>query len=264
VYPILFEFFGYPISTFGIMMALGFLAATALAARRLGEEGFDPDLATSMLIWCMLGGVVGAKLYYAVDVSLREGMPFRDLLFAREGLTWYGGLLGGIAAAAVGCRRYGLPFFTWLNCVCVGAAVGQALGRVGCFLVGDDYGGPTGLPWGFAFPEGAPPVLDRVHPTQLYETAWLLLAAGVLWRRRRASPFLAGEYLVWNGVGRFAIEMLRLNPRVALGLTAAQWIAIGLVASGSVGWLWFHGRGEAGAHSAAAPDHGAERKGGAA
>jgi phosphatidylglycerol:prolipoprotein diacylglycerol transferase len=188
VYPILFEPFGYPISTFGIMMALGFLAATALAARRLREEGFDPDLATGMLIWCMLGGVVGAKLYYAVDISLREGTPFRELLFAREGLTWYGGLLGGIGAAVIGCRRYRLPFFTWLNCVCVGAAVGQALGRVGCFLVGDDYGGPTSLPWGVAFPEGAPPVHVPVHPTQLYEAAWLLLAAGVLWRRRRSSP----------------------------------------------------------------------------
>jgi phosphatidylglycerol:prolipoprotein diacylglycerol transferase len=134
----------------------------------------------------------------------------------------------------------------YAEAVAVGAAVGQAIGRVGCFLVGDDYGRATDLPWGVAFPQGAPPTLDPVHPTQLYETAWLLAGAALLWRRRTRSPFLFGEYLILNGVGRFFIEMLRVNPRVALGLTEPQWIALGLIVLGGVGWAYYGSRPRAG------------------
>ena len=122
--------------------------------------------------------------------------------------------------------------------------MGQALGRIGCLLVGDDYGRKTDLPWGLTFPQGSPPTLDTVHPTQLYEFFWLLLVGALLWRRRRASPFLFGEYLALNGLGRFFVEMLRVNPKVALGLTEPQWIGIGLMVLGGFGWLYFRGRPE--------------------
>lgn len=242
MYPVLWEPFGFPISSFGVMMALGFLAATWITARAMEERGLDPDLSTSMLLWCMGGGVAGAKLYYAVDVGLRTGAPFWGLVFAREGITWYGGLIGGTLAAVAGCLLHGIPVRVYSQCVATGIAVGQAIGRVGCFLVGDDYGRPTQGPFGIAFPEGAPPTLEPVHPTQLYETVWLLAVAAFLWRRRQRSPFLFGEYLALNGLGRFAIEVLRVNPRVALGLTEPQWIAVGLVVSGVSGWLYFRSR----------------------
>jgi phosphatidylglycerol:prolipoprotein diacylglycerol transferase len=242
MYPILWEPFGFPISSFGVMMALGFLAATWITARAMQEAGLDPDLSTSMLLWCMAGGVAGAKLYYAVDVAWRTGAPFWDLVFAREGITWYGGLIGGTLAAVVGCRVNDIPVRLYSQCVAPGAAVGQALGRLGCFFVGDDYGRPTDGPFGVAFPEGAPPTLVAVHPTQLYEAAWLVAVGAWLWSRRRRSPFLFGEYLALNGLGRFAIEILRVNPRVALGLTEPQWIAIGLVAFGLGGLVYFRVR----------------------
>jgi phosphatidylglycerol:prolipoprotein diacylglycerol transferase len=248
--PILVEPFGYPISWFGVMMAIGFLAATWITAARMKEVGLDPDLATTMLLYCMGGGVLGAKLYYVIDEGLRTGAPFRDLLLSRAGITWYGGLIGGTLAAAAGCRIHRVSPRLLAEAVCPGAAVGQALGRIGCFLVGDDYGLPTDAAWGVAFPKGSPPTLTPVHPTQLYETAWLLLAAGLLWRRRLRSPFLFGEYLALNGLGRFWIESLRVNPRVALGLTEAQWIALGLIALGAAGLWWYH-RGRPGAAAAA-------------
>ena len=138
---------------------------------------------------------------------------------------------------AVGCRIHGVPIRTFANCTVVGGAVGQALGRVGCFLVGDDYGRITDLPWGIAFPRGAPPTLDPVHPTQLYEIAWLLPVAALLWKRRRRSPFLFGEYIFLNGLGRMLIEIWRVNPTVAWGLTEPQWIGAGLTLAGSIGWL---------------------------
>jgi phosphatidylglycerol:prolipoprotein diacylglycerol transferase len=247
VYPILFEIKGFTVSTFGLMMAIGFLVATWITARRMEEQGIDPDLSTNMLLYCMGGGVLGSKLYYAIDVSVRTGAPFTELFFAREGITWFGGLIGGTIVAAIGTRFHGISTLAYANAVGIGAAAGQALGRVGCFLVGDDYGRETDLPWGVAFPKGAPPTLERVHPTQLYETVWLFAVAALLWRRRHVSPFLFGEYLVLAGVGRFAIETLRVNPRVALGLTEPQWIAIAMVVLGGAGWLYHRARRDAAA-----------------
>lgn len=240
--PILWEPFGYPISSFGVMMALGFLAATSITAYRMKEIGIDPDLATTLLLYCMGGGVLGAKLYYTLDEGLRGGGPWTALLFSRSGLTWYGGLIGGSLAGALGCWIHGIAIPAYMKAVAVGAAVGQALGRVGCFLVGDDYGRVTDLPWGIAFPQGAPPTLEPVHPTQLYEAFWLLAVAAFLWRRRFTSPFLFGEYLALNGLGRFFIEILRVNPPAALGLTQPQWIAVALMVLGMAGWGYYRAR----------------------
>lgn len=238
MYPILFEIFGFPISSFGVMLAAAFLAGTWLAAKRMAEVGLDPDHATTMLIYAMIGGIGGAKLYFAVDVSMREGIPFTQLLLAREGITFYGGLLGAIAAVWIGTRIHDIPSNLFFNCACLAGALGQALGRVGCFLVGDDYGRPTDVAWGVAFPQGAPPTLDRVHPTQLYEAAWLFALTLFLWRRRHRSPLLWGEYLVLAAIARFAVEFLRLNPRGTLGLTEAQIIAVLLAVVGGASWLW--------------------------
>ncbi len=244
MYPTLFRipYLDFPISTFGVMMATAFLVGSWITAKRMVEEGLDPELATTLLIYVMLGGILGSKLYYAVDVSLRTGVPFSELLFARDGITWYGGLLMATLVGAIGCRIHGLPVKTFADCTAVAGAVGQSLGRIGCFLVGDDYGRPSTLPWAVAFPQGAPPTLERVHPTQLYEVAWLLPVAALLWSRRRKSPFLFGEYLVANGLGRIVIENWRVNPKVALGLTEPQWIALGLIAAGTSGWLYYRRR----------------------
>lgn len=239
MYPELFRIGDFVISTFGVMMAIAFLTGSWITARRMEEEGLDPDLAWSLLVWVMIGGILGSKLYFAVDVHLRTGVPFTQLLFARDGITWYGGLVMGIVVGAIGCRVHGVSIKKVMDCTAVAVAVGQALGRVGCFLVGDDYGVPTDLPWGIAFPDGAPPTLVAVHPTQLYEILWLLPVAALLWRRRHRSPFLFGEYLVANGFGRIFIETLRVNPKVAFGLTEPQIVGAVLVVLGVSSWLYF-------------------------
>jgi len=244
MHPILFHVFGFPISTFGVMMAAGFLVSAWIVGIALRERGLDPDHASTILVYAMLGGIVGSKLYFAVDESLRTDQAFWSLLFSRAGITWYGGLIGGTVAVTLGTRLHGLPTRTVANAVALAAPFGQALGRIGCFLVGDDYGRPTDLPWGIAFPEGAPPTWTPVHPTQLYEMAWLLCAGALLWRRRQRSPFLFGEYLALAGLGRFLIEFLRVNPRVALGLTEPQWIGMVLFALGTAGWIYFRTRPE--------------------
>lgn len=245
MYPELFTVPGtrYTISTFGVMMAIGFLVAYWITRRRMVEEGLDPDTAPNILIWIMLGGVGGSKLYFAIDVWLREGYPFFDLLFARAGITWYGGLMGGALAGVLACLHYGVSVRAFAGAVAPALAVGQAFGRMGCFLVGDDYGRVSDVPWAVSFPQGAPPTLDPVHPTQLYEVAWLLPVAAFLWWRRRRSPFLLGEYLALNGFGRVVIEHWRVNPEVALGLTEPQWIGFSLIAVGLGLWFYYRAKG---------------------
>ncbi len=247
MYPELFRIGDFVISTFGLMLATAFLVGAWITSLRMTEEGLDPNVVWTLLVYVMVGGIFGSKLYYAVDVSLREGAPFTSLFFSRDGITWYGGLILATAFGAVGCRLNGVRVKTFADCTAAGGAVGQAIGRVGCFLVGDDYGRTTDVAWGVSFPRGAPPTLEPVHPTQLYEVAWLLLAATFLWKRRRRSPFLFGEYVALNGVGRLVIETWRVNPRGTLGLTEAQWIGAGLIVLGLGGWLYYRRR------SAAAP-----------
>ncbi len=243
MYPTLFTIPGidYPISTFGVMMAIAFLTGFWITAKRMEEEGLDPELASTLLIYAMLGGLLGSKLYFAIDVGIRTGAPFSELFFNRAGITWYGGLMGGTLLCWIGARIHKVDFVVLANCSATTLAVGQSLGRVGCFLVGDDYGEPSTLPWAVAFPEGAPPTPPgvTVHPTQLYEVAWLLPVAAFLWWRRKRSPFVFGEYLIANGAGRIVIEQWRVNPEVALGMTEPQWIGVGLVLTGAVGWAWF-------------------------
>jgi phosphatidylglycerol:prolipoprotein diacylglycerol transferase len=246
LYPELFRvpWIDYPISTFGVMMAIAFLTGFWITAKRMEEEGLDPEFASTLLIYAMFGGLLGSKLYFTIDVGIRTGAPLSELFFNRAGITWYGGLIGGALACYIAARIHKLDFRILANCAASTLAVGQALGRIGCFLVGDDYGEPSSLPWAVAFPEGAPPTFERVHPTQLYEVIWLLPVAAFLWWRRKRSPFVFGEYLMANGAGRIVIEQWRVNPEVALGMTEPQWIGVGLVAAGLAGWLYYYGKQE--------------------
>ena len=242
MYPELFTIFGFTVSTFGLMLAAAFLVGSWITGLRMEEEGLDSEQAYRILVYVIIGGILGSKLYYAVDVSIRTGRPFSDLLFARDGITWYGGLILATVVGAIGCRINQIPVKIFADCAAVAAAIGQSIGRVGCFLVGDDYGRVTDVAWGVRFPRGAPPTDLPVHPTQLYEIAWLLPVAGFLWWRRKKSPFLFGEYIALNGLGRLFIENWRVNEKVAAGLTEPQWIGAGLVALGVSGWIYFNTR----------------------
>ena len=241
MYPELFRipFIDYPISTFGVSMATAFLVAFWITMKGMEEKRMATEELSAVFIYVMLGGIIGSKMYYAIDNWLLDGGAFLPLLLSRGGITWYGGLIGGTVAGAIGAKRVGINVKQLADCVAPGVAVGQAIGRIGCFLVGDDYGRVSNVPWAVAFPEGAPPTLERVHPTQLYEVAWLLPVALLLWSRRHKSPFLFGEYMALNGAGRIVIENWRVNPTVALGMTEPQWIGFGLIVLGVGGWIYY-------------------------
>jgi phosphatidylglycerol:prolipoprotein diacylglycerol transferase len=152
-------------------------------------------------------------------------------------MSWFGGLVGGVATALVFMRRLRLPVLATLAAATPALAIGHAIGRIGCFLVGDDYGRPTDLPWGVAFPRGLPPTDMRVHPTQLYEMAALLFVSWLLirWRRRGvADAIVLGRYLVLAGAIRFAIEFIRVNERILGPLTLAHLVSLALLIAGVV------------------------------
>lgn len=197
-----------------MLVAIGALVGLWLFRRELRRSGL-PDDGIDAAIAGVVGGMAGAKLLWVFE-HLGEA-PAIDLLLSRGGMSWFGGFAGGVLAGLVVMQRKRLPKVAILAAAAPALAVGHAIGRIGCLLVGDDYGRPTDLPWGIAFPEGLPPTSAPVHPTQIYEALALVPLAVLLfrWRRqRRADAFVLGAYLLAAGAIRFAIEFLRVNERV--------------------------------------------------
>lgn len=241
MHPVLFHIGGFTVTSYGVMLVLAFVGAGFVVASEFRRRGWDPGGAQDVVLAAMVGGIVGSKLYWALSNWGQLTADPIGTVFSRGGFTYYGGLIGGVLAvvALLRWRRY--PLGQAVNSCAVAVPVGYMLGRVGCFLVGDDYGRPADVPWGIAFPEGSPPTTVPVHPTQIYEILLTLPIFLVLWsQRKRDLPgwFLLWELFVLAGIERFVVEFYRVNPVVALGLTAAQWISIGLVVAGLVGMVW--------------------------
>jgi phosphatidylglycerol:prolipoprotein diacylglycerol transferase len=224
--PVLFRIGSFEITSFGVMVALGALAGLWVFRRELTRAGL-PDAALDAAVYGLVGGLLGAKLLYVFE-HLEES-SFLALFLDRGGMSWFGGFVGGLLAGYLTIRKHRWPLLAVLAAATPALAVGQMLGRVGCFLVGDDYGRPTSLPWGVAFPRGLPPTLDRVHPTQIYEAIFLGVLAWVLirWRRKGvADRTVLGRYFVLAGAFRFALEFVRVNVRVLGPLTVAHCFAL--------------------------------------
>ena len=234
MYPTLIRLGNFEITTFGVLVATGALAGLWILSREVARSGLPAQAVDAALIG-VLGGLFGAKLFWAVE--FRADAPFFDLLLSRGGLSWFGGFAGGVSAGLWSLGRRRVPLMPTLSAAAPALAVGHAIGRIGCFLVGDDYGRPTDVPWGVAFPRGLPPTLDPVHPTQLYEAAGLLPVAWLLirWRRRGVPDAgVFGRYLVMAGALRFVIEFVRVNAPVAGPLTLAQIFSLAAAGVGVV------------------------------
>lgn len=234
MFPVLFRIGSFEVTSFGLMVALGALAGLYVFRNELRRRGL-PDAATDAAIAGLFGGLAGAKLLYVAEHASSE--PVWSLLTDRGGMSWFGGFAGGLLAGLLLIRLKRWPLVPVLAAATPGLAVGQMLGRVGCFLVGDDYGRPTSLPWGIAFPQGLPPTDVPVHPTQLYEVAFLIVLTSALIRWRRAGvadAVVLGRYFALAGAFRFLLEFVRVNVRVAGPLTVAHLFALGVTLLGLV------------------------------
>ena len=241
-----------PIKTFGLMFGLAFVASGLLVARRLREQGRPVDWAYEMVFAALLGGVVGARLWWFFENFGSAKDDVLGSLFGGSGLTWYGGALGGALAVSVWARRRGLLGLGLLDLCAPALALGYAVGRVGGQLSGDgDYGEAWNGPWAMAYPEGVVPTDEKDHPTPVYETLAVGLAAWLLWRLRdRMAPGrLFALYLVLAGAERLLVEFVRRNEPVALGLTTAQWVSVAMLLAGAA-WLGLSRRPRAAARPA--------------
>ncbi len=245
MYPTLFRIGSFEVTTFGVMLAVGALVGLRVFWGELRRSGL-PETALDAAIAGVIGGMAGAKLLWVFEHHGEA--PFVNLLLSRGGMSWFGGFAGGVLAGLWVMQRQRLPKVAVLAAATPALAIGHALGRVGCFLVGDDYGKPTDLPWGVAFPQGLPPTSVPVHPTQIYEALALLPLAWMLfrWRReRRSDDFVLGAYLILAGCIRFLIEFLRVDVRV-LGVLSVAHIASLIAVALGAGFLW---RTRAGSHT---------------
>ena len=221
VLPFKFHLGPLEITGYGIMMMVAFLVGGWLIGLELRRRHLREDYAAEITIAAVIGGVIGAKLWY---VALTHDL---GALTSRGGLVWYGGLIGGSVGVALNGWRLRVPVRWTAHLVAPALAAAYALGRVGCFLVNDDYGLPTSLPWGMRFREGLPPstagdlhalfgipvpagvdprTVLAVHPTQLYETTAMLIAFMILWRLRKKAWGTGAIFGIscWRGLNVFS------------------------------------------------------------
>lgn len=254
VYPLEYRIGPLDITGFGVTMALAFMIGAWVMEREARRLGHATDFIGDVVLGAVVGGIVGAKLWYVALYGLAT-------LSSRSGFVFYGGFLGGVIGVIVVAWVKRVPLRWTMHLVAPALAAAYAVGRVGCFVVGDDYGRPSELPWAVAFPEGKPPslagimqqqfgtqfpagtdpgALVAVHPTQLYEIGIILVAFALLWAWRRrvgGTGWLFGAYLVLAGAERFAVEFLRAKDDRFLGpFTLAQATGLLSIAVGTLIW----------------------------
>ena len=261
MYPELLRIGPFVISSYGFMLVMAFLICYLLLSKDTRRIGWKPEIAQDIVFWAAIGGIVGSKIYYLIENIGRgsgENLAgFWDIIAGiftlspqriadgiqnfGAGLVFLGGLIGGLLAVTLVLRRRRVNWLTAADLVAPFLILGYAIGRIGCFLVGDDYGIPSNLPWAMAFPNGIPPTEIPVHPTQLYEILLGLLIFGFLYwfrLRKRYDGQIFALYLILAGVERFFIEFIRTTREYVLGLTGAQLITIMMVLVGGLLLYW--------------------------
>ncbi len=259
MHPFLLELGPLSIKTYGLCIAIGFLSGIGLSSHLLRRYGVSSELVVRVAVWTLIGGLLGARLLYAlVEWRWTLEQPVQ-VLFSTSGFVFFGGLLGGLATAIWVCRKARIPYWWLGDAIAPTLALGQAFGRIGCFMFGCCYGRVCSPAWGVAFPRhvrdgqliGAPafeefpdPHRDGwslpVVPTQLWEAAALFILCGILiylYKRRTFVGQTLLQYLIGYGVLRCIIEHWRADPRGSLlGFSTSQWIGAALVVFALAMW----------------------------
>lgn len=249
MFPILFQWGGFELRTYGVVVVLALAVAVWIGAKEARRRGFAPELVYDFVPWALLAGILGARLYYVVFSTPEYFLEHPLEIFA----VWHGGigvigsLIGGFLAAWWYCRRKGLSILAFGDTLAPGMALGQVLGQVACLANGDSYGRPTDLPWAIVYtdPRSLAPLNVPLHPIEIYEMVAYFAVFLVVWatRRRTTSGGTLMTYLVAYGIARFVVEFFRGNPAVfAWGIPAAQVFTAALVVASLVGLAILKGR----------------------
>jgi phosphatidylglycerol:prolipoprotein diacylglycerol transferase len=258
MHPILFQIGSFPVGTYGLLLTAGFFLALLLAQHLGKREGLAPEAISDLAITLLLAGVVGSKLLMII-VDLANGATFAqvfDLGYLRAGGAIHGGIIGGALAFFWRVRRLKLPLAQTLDCMTPAVALGQAIGRLGCFSAGCCYGTACNLPWAVTFTDpnaqalSGTPLAVPLHPVQLYTFLANLAVMAILLvarRHRRFAGQISGLYFILEGVGRIVTEHWRgdLDRGFLLGL---PWLSTGRATSilfilfGTALLMWFSRR----------------------
>jgi len=235
MYPILVRFGDLTLHTYGVLVASGFLLAVLLARREAQRTGIDPELILDLSFYLLLAALVGSRLFYVLGnwAEFAEN-PIDIIKFWRGGLVFYGGLIFAFFVGLRYVRKHHLNFRKMADLVAPSIAIGQALGRLGCFSAGCCYGkAATGFcAVTFHDANSLAPLGIPLHPTQLYESAatfGIFLALIVMRRAKRFQGQLLWFYLLFYSTARFIIEFYRGDPRgwaISNTLSTAQAIGI--------------------------------------
>jgi len=243
MFPHLFTIGGYSQSTYGLLVAIAFVAAITLTGRLAKQAGLSQEAVMNLGMYCALAGIVGAKILMFTHIgSIGEIFTMETL---RAGGDFFGGLILALITAAVYMRKKGLPLLPTADVFAPGLAIGHGIGRIGCFAAGCCYGVRTHLPWAVTFTNpdsNGAPLNVPIHPTQLYEAlSEAAIFAILYWRIRKphAPGAIISLYLVLYGAVRFLVEFVRFHEQGELfggPFDASQWIALGLIVLGAA-WL---------------------------
>ena len=234
MYPILLKVGTFELRSYGVLIAFAILASYMLARREAARRNMDPRLVEDFAFFAILFGILGARLYYIAffDPGMFLRQPLMLLALWKGGLAIHGALLAGFLTGIWFCRKRGISVWTFADTLAPALILGQAIGRLACFLNGDAYGIPTSVPWAITFtdPNALAPLGVPRHPTQLYEMGLDLLLFGLLWILRRQRLFPGQLFLLYAGgyaVIRFIVETFREDQlQFAGGVSAAQTLSV--------------------------------------
>jgi phosphatidylglycerol:prolipoprotein diacylglycerol transferase len=247
MYPIIFELGPVTIYSFGVFMALAALVAAWVVHAELKRDGYDPELASTLVFAAAIGGLIGARLLFIVEHWNDFLAAPLDYVFTGSGFTWYGGFFGGVIGVSWVVKKNNIPWLASADIAAPALVLAYGVGRLGCHFAGDgDWGTITDVPWGVAYTSAIIGWVDpttgipysagtRVHPTPIYEFIGSIIVFGILWslRDRNYAPgTIAWLYLILSGCARFLVEFWRINPPLAWGLSEAQWFSLALMSLG--------------------------------
>ena len=245
MHPILFEIGGFPVYTYGLLLAAAYLLGLQFALVRGKARGLNPNQIMDLGIWIIVSALVGAKLMLVVVEYDKFGWSWSELvnLFRSAGV-FYGGLIAAVAVALWYLQRHRMPMWTVTDVFAPGIALGHIVGRLGCLFAGCCFGKPTTMPWGITFHDKFAEVNAGttlgipLHPTQLYEAGAELLILGVLLLTEKKGRPYPGRtfwsYMLFYGVSRFIIEFYRGDSRgtvelLSTSLSTSQFVSLLIV-----------------------------------
>lgn len=226
----------FTIHGYGVMIALGFIAALLLSYYRAQKNNLKPDAILDLALWCVIGGFLGAKILYLI-VEWKTFIANPLSAISGSGFVVYGGIITGILIGLGYCKWKKINFFEYLNLIVPQIALAQGIGRFGCFFAGCCYGAPTDSFLGIEFPAGSiAPAGVKLWPTQIFMAVGDLAIAGILfliWKNEKVRKYTGEIYMILYGVGRFLIEFLRNDNRGSVGaLSTSQFISVFIVIGG--------------------------------